>query len=71
MRVLKYDAGRDILQGEGEGGHTRLETIPANSQGRGKVAFRISDGSVLVLALQSWGEGRRHYYEWYARGEIG
>jgi hypothetical protein len=71
MRALTYEEGREILRPEIEGGHHSLTEIPENSNGRGKVAFRISDDSVLVLALQSWGEGRHYYYEWYARGEIG
>lgn len=71
MRALTYEDGRDILRPEGDGGHFSITAIPENSKARGKAAFLLSDNSVIVLALQSWGEGRSYYYEWYARGEIG
>lgn len=70
MRVLTYEDGRDILRPESEGGHVSVTAIPENAKQRAKVAYRISDNSVLVLALSSWGEGRLHYYEWYTQREL-
>ena len=63
MRAVGYRDGRSMIEREAT---LVILDVPKNSEGRGILAYQISDGSILVLAKYE----DEYKYEWYAKGEL-